>query len=72
MYENQIDWFWLQEGCYISLEPDAESVIRSQEFPGLWLAVDALRQDDRAKLILVIQMGLQTEAHQTFVQQLNR
>lgn len=72
VYENQIDWFHLEEGRYVSLEPDADGIIQSREFPGLWLVVDALRQDDRARLMSVIQMGLQTDEHQALVRRLNR
>ena len=38
IYENRLDWFKLEEGRYILLEPDADGVIRCAVFPGLWLA----------------------------------
>jgi len=37
VYENQIDWFSLNEGEYIKLEANSEGVTCSQVFPGLWL-----------------------------------
>ena len=57
-YENRLDWFSLQKGRYVLLQPDEKKIIRSQVFPGLWLSVDALRQGNRAELLAVLQEGL--------------
>ena len=70
MYENRLDWFVLKEGRYISLEADNNSVIRSEVFPGLWLAVDALREGNLAEVLTVLHQGLQTNEHQKFIQRL--
>jgi Uma2 family endonuclease len=71
IYENRLNWFSLQEGRYVTLEPDGVGVIRSQIFPGLWLAVNALREGDLAEVLAVLQQGLQTAEHQAFVEHLN-
>ncbi|MEQ8469153.1 Uma2 family endonuclease, partial [Coleofasciculus sp. E1-EBD-02] len=70
-YENRIDWFCLEEGRYVSVEPDAAGIIRSRIFPGLWLAVNALREGNLAEVLAVLQQGIQTAEHQAFVQRLN-
>ena len=70
IYENRLDWFRLQEGRYVSFEPDAEGVIRSQFFPGLWLSVNALREGNLAEVLAVLQQGLQTAEHQAFAERL--
>ncbi|MBE9120593.1 Uma2 family endonuclease [Tychonema sp. LEGE 07199] len=67
---RRIDWFSLQEEEYISLLPDAEEIIRSRVFPGLWLAVSALIDGDMPSAISTLQAGLNSDAHQEFVQQL--
>ena len=67
---RRIDWFSLQEEEYISLLPDAEGIIRSRVFPGLWLAVSALIDGDMPSAIATLQAGLNSDAHQEFVQQL--
>jgi len=67
---RRIDWFSLQEEEYISLLPDAEGIIRSRVFPGLWLAVSALLDGDMPSAIATLQAGLNSDAHQEFVQQL--
>ncbi len=72
IYENRIDWFSLQEGRYVSLQPDEAGVIRSSVFPGLWLAVNALREGDLVQVLAVLQQGLQTAEHQAFVERLNQ
>ncbi|MEG4108339.1 Uma2 family endonuclease [Microcoleus sp. S13_C5] len=68
--DRRIDWFSLQEEEYISLLPDAEGIIRSLVFPGLWLAVPALLDGDMSSAIATLQAGLNSDAHQEFVQQL--
>ncbi|MEO1428945.1 MAG: Uma2 family endonuclease [Cyanobacteria bacterium J06632_19] len=70
MYENRLDWFILKEGRYISFEADNHGVIRSEVFPGLWLAVDALLEGNLAEVLTVLQQGLQTNEHQQFIQRL--
>jgi len=71
IYENRLDWFRLQEGRYVALHPDEAGIIRSEIFPGLWLAVNALREGDMARVLAVLQQGLQTAKHQAFVKRLN-
>ena len=70
MYENRLDWFILKEGRYILLEADKSGIIRSETFPGLWLAVDALREGNLAEVLTVLQQGLQTNEHHNFAQTL--
>ncbi len=72
MYENRLDWFILKEGRYIPLEADETGIIRSEVFPGLWLAVDTLREGNLAEVLTVLQEGLQTDEHQKFVERLQQ
>jgi Uma2 family endonuclease len=69
-YENQIEWFVLTDGEYRLLSPDTEGIIRSQVFPGLWLAVEALLSDRMARVLEVVQEGLKSAEHAGFVEQL--
>ncbi|MBW4505262.1 MAG: Uma2 family endonuclease [Scytonematopsis contorta HA4267-MV1] len=68
--ENQINCFCLQDGEYILLESDASGVIKSQFYPGLWLDVSALKAGNMSKVAAVLQQGLNSSEHKTFVQQL--
>lgn len=68
--EGQLDWFVIQVDEYVALTPDAQGIVRSQVFPGLWLAVPALLAGDLPKVLSVLQAGLNSIEHQDFVQQL--
>lgn len=69
-YENQLEWFCLTDGEYQLLSPDADGIIRSQVFPGLWLAVEALLSNQMAQVLEVLQEGLQSPEHRVFVERL--
>jgi Uma2 family endonuclease len=71
-YENQLEWFWLTDGEYQLLSPDSDGILRSRVFPGLWLKVDALLNNQMAQVLEVLQEGLQSPEHQAFVEQLGK
>ena len=64
---NRIDWFRLNEGEYVLLEPDAAGVVRSQVFPGLWLASHAMLEGNLAEVLVILQQGLASAEHGDFV-----
>lgn len=66
-YSQQIDWFYLEGGEYKALAPDSSSILRSQQFPGLWLAENALLTGDLAEVLRVLQQGIASPDHQEFV-----
>jgi len=68
--ENKLDWFWLNEGEYVALSPDADGMIRSRIFPGLWLDVGALCGGNMTQVMQGLQAGIESPAHAEFVQQL--
>ncbi|MFB2892936.1 Uma2 family endonuclease [Aerosakkonemataceae cyanobacterium BLCC-F50] len=70
VFEQKIDWFSLQNGDYVSLMPDENGVICSLIFPGLWLSVSALVLGNMQQVLAVLQAGLSSEDHNTFVQEL--
>ncbi|NWF61060.1 MAG: Uma2 family endonuclease [Fischerella sp.] len=70
MAEQKLDWFSLQRGEYIPLQPDESGLIRSRIFPGLDLAIAALLAGDLATVLAQVQRSITTEAHQVFVEQL--
>ncbi|WP_138505446.1 Uma2 family endonuclease [Nostoc sp. PA-18-2419] len=71
IFENKLDWFSLQQGEYVSLEVDADGVIKSQIFPGLWLSMSNLLAGNMQQVLAVLQSGLNSPEHQLFVQQLS-
>jgi Uma2 family endonuclease len=69
-YENRLDWFYLTDGDYQPLPIDADGVLRSRVFPGLWLALADLLQAQMPQVLAVLQSGLQSPEHQAFVESL--
>ena len=69
-YSQQLDWFMLEDGQYKALAADAAGTVRSQQFPGLWLAIDCLLSGDMATVLQVIQQGIASAEHQSFVESL--
>ncbi|MBI4673096.1 MAG: Uma2 family endonuclease [Chloroflexi bacterium] len=67
---ERLDWFRLREGKYERVEPDAQGMIRSEVFPGLWLAVDKLLNGDLAGVLAELQKGIATPEHAAFVAKL--
>lgn len=70
VFEQQLHWFSLEAGQFVSLQPEADGIIRSRVFPGLWLNVPALLQDDLAGVLNCLQQGLAAPEHAEFVKRL--
>jgi len=60
-------WFVWPEG---EREIDADGILRSVTFPGLWIDSHALFQEQTSKLIKSVRMGLKTPEHAEFVRQM--
>ena len=69
-FENQIEWFVLTEGEYRSFAPDADGIICSQVFPGLWLDVEALLNHQMPQVLEVLQQGISSSDHAEFIETL--
>ena len=72
VFDRKVDWFYLQEGEYLSLPVDADGTIRSRVFPGLWLAVEDLLAGNMVRVLAVLQSGLAAAEHDAFRQQLSQ
>ena len=68
--DDEIDWFVLREGQFERLAPDADGILRSQQFPGLWLDAAAMTSGNLKRVIQVVQQGVASAEHAEFVQQL--
>ncbi|MGB8701213.1 MAG: Uma2 family endonuclease, partial [Thermosynechococcaceae cyanobacterium] len=69
-FENCLSWFRWQAEEFVLIEPDADGIIRSETFPGLWLAVPALLAGNMIEVLNVLQRGIADPAHQRFIQHL--
>ncbi|NEO25468.1 MAG: Uma2 family endonuclease [Kamptonema sp. SIO4C4] len=68
LFEQRLDWFYLEEGVYHCLSPDEEGILRSRIFPGLWLNRSQLLENNLAAVLETLQTGLRSPEHQAFVQ----
>jgi hypothetical protein len=68
---KRIIWRVLEDGTYRELAGEPDGVYRSRTFPGLWLNPDAFWAFDEAALDALLERGLASEEHVTFVRQLN-
>ena len=68
--EKEVDWFHARKGRFTLLPVDEKHILRSELFPGLWLNVSALLEDDSRSVLETLQEGLQTKEHAEFIQQL--
>ena len=71
VYDGEFDWFRLQAGKYVQLAANEASILCSISFPELWLDRSALLAGDLTTVLNVLQQGLATPAHQTFVERLS-
>ena len=69
--EQAVDWFVLRAGQYERLVSDAQGVLRSEVFPGLWLDTAALLRGDIAAVLATVQHGLASPEHAAFVARLH-
>ncbi|MFM9964107.1 MAG: Uma2 family endonuclease [Planctomycetaceae bacterium] len=68
--DEEIDWFVLREGQFERLAPDADGILRSEQFPGLWLDAAAMTSGHLKRVIQVLQQGVASAEHAEFVSQL--
>lgn len=70
--DAEIDWFQLVEGSYHPLPRDASGIVKSAVFPGLWLDRAAMLKGDLARVFAVLQEGIASPEHGTFVAALQK
>jgi len=71
-FERRLDWFQLVEGDYQPLLPDRDGIIRSVQFPGLWLAVESLLDNQMVRVLEALQEGIRSPEQVAFVEQLQQ
>jgi Uma2 family endonuclease len=68
--DAQMDYFVLREGEYRA-PAAAESIFRSEIFPGLWVDASALIAGNLSKALAEVQKGIASPEHAAFVEALN-
>lgn len=70
LLEKEIDWFRLDGSEYRPMEADERGILRSREFPGLWLDRAAMLRGDMNSVVAALQEGLTTSQHADFASRL--
>jgi Uma2 family endonuclease len=65
--EQRLVWWQLREGKYLEIVPQANGVLKSAIFPGLWLDVPALLRGDNKAVKATLQQGLDSPEHRAFL-----
>ncbi|MCB9880004.1 MAG: Uma2 family endonuclease, partial [Planctomycetes bacterium] len=64
--DGEVDWFVLEAGQYVRMQPDDEGLLRSRTFPGLWLSPQLLLAGDLRGLRDLVERGCREPAHSAF------
>lgn len=70
--DEELDWYVLRSGDYEQLAADADGIMRSETFPGLWLKVAAMIRGDAAPVLNTLQLGIDSPEHAAFVASLDQ
>lgn len=65
-----LTWFVLRQDRYQEIAVDADGLMRSEVFPGLWLEPQKLLREDGAGVLAALQQGLASEQHAELVARL--
>jgi hypothetical protein len=68
--DRAIDWFVLRQGQYDRLPLNPDGFYRSEVFPRLWLDPEALVRSDLVTVLQVVQQGIASPEHASFVARL--
>ena len=66
--EQRIEWRILEDGRYRLLKADADGVLRSRVFPGLWLDEAAWWRGDLKRVRATLEGGLRSPEHAEFLE----
>jgi Uma2 family endonuclease len=69
--DQAIDWFVLRDGEYERMSSDADGLLCSEVFAGLWLDPAALCRGDIATVLDVLDQGLASPEHAAFAARMN-
>jgi len=70
VYDQAIDWFYLEDGEYIKLEMNNLEIIESRIFPSLVLSINQLVQGNLAEVLALQQKQFKTKKHKNYCQKL--
>jgi hypothetical protein len=69
--DEAVDWFMLRGSEYERQLPDSNGMLKSEQFPGLWVNPEHLVQQNMELVLKTLDRGLASADHQAFVKKLN-
>jgi Uma2 family endonuclease len=70
--DHRLHHFLRSDVDFVAKAPDADGISRSKEFPGLWIDAAAIGREDMDGVAAVLDRGLASAEHATFVAELKR
>jgi Uma2 family endonuclease len=70
VFDERIDWFVNRNGKFEPLQADADGIVKSECFPGLWLDVPAMLRGDYGNVQKALLAGIATPEHAEFARSL--
>lgn len=67
--DGEVDWFWQEGGTFVR-QVECDGILKSRQFPGLWLDVPALLREDLRGLQGAVERGCATPEHAAFAARL--
>jgi len=65
--ERRVVWWQLRQGEYEEIAVDADGLLKSSVFPGLWLDTKALVRGDLKAVLGALRRGLESPEHDAFL-----
>lgn len=72
MREREVRWFARRKDRFAPMKPDADGVLRSKVFPGLWLDTAGVFDRGARRLLVTLRKGLASPEHTKFVAKLSK
>lgn len=70
MRQREVRWFVRRKDRFTAMKPDADGVLKSKVFPGLWLLPDGAFDETAARLLATLRKGLASPEHAKFAAKL--
>src|SRR5258706_4333834 len=70
--DRAVDWFAWREGRYEALVSNHSEILKSEQFPGLWLDRAALIGENLSELFKTLDLDTATDEHAQFVKKLRQ
>jgi len=72
MREREVRWFIRRKDRFTPMKPDADGVLKSKVFPGLWLDTAGVFDHTARLLLATLRKGLASPEHAKFVAKLSK